>query len=345
MEYTAFMAFKQVENGSVDVTPSLRQIQTGSTHVQGAFLGALIRFLNIFGDPWSVLLLRDAFLGVRRFQGFRAQTGITRQTLSARLKLFVDNGVLRRVPYSERPQRFEYRLTKKGFDLYRFAFATWRWSTDWDLQPPTLPENLYRYATGGLVEPDMVCTACRTAINIAGTRLETKGVNEEIPTLGFRARRWAGSSVEFSAMDANIGIRTAIIGDRWVSLILASILLGIHSFDRLVATLKIATNILAHRLKLMTEHGLLHPPEYNQENRSYDYYPTPVAVELLPLFVTMTEWTGKWETPDGAHRPIWRHLPCGAILQTSVLDRNSGALITAADVYFGVDDPPAGQPS
>lgn len=328
------------EMTAVDKAPPA-QIQINSLETEDAFLGALIRFLNIFGDPWSVLLLRDAFLGVRRFQEFRTRSGVTRQTLSARLKLFVDNDILRRLPYSERPKRFEYRLTKKGLDLYRFAFSTWKWSADWALQPPTLPESLYHRVTGRPVEPDMVCATCQTAMIVEEIRLETEGAPTDVPALGFRARRWAGRMGDFSNLDATTGIRTFIIGDRWVSLILASMFLGIYSFDRLTETLKIATNILAHRLKLLTESGLLHAPVYNQRHRCYDYYPTPVAVSLLPMFVTMTEWTSAWETPDGALRPVWRHLSCGERLHTAVLDRKSGNLITAADVRFATQDAPA----
>ena len=84
----------------------------------GASLCPVARALAVVGDRWTVLIVRELFLGTRRFEDFQAQTGMSSHLLSTRLKRLESDGIVRRTPYSERPPRYEYRLTPKGLDLY-----------------------------------------------------------------------------------------------------------------------------------------------------------------------------------------------------------------------------------
>src|SRR5207302_7873147 len=79
--------------------------------------------LEVVGEWWSLLIVRDAFLGVTRFDDFQSRLGISRNTLNQRLNHLVDRGVLKRVPYQARPPRSEYRLTEKGRDLWPVVTA------------------------------------------------------------------------------------------------------------------------------------------------------------------------------------------------------------------------------
>ena len=83
--------------------------------------------LEVVGEWWSMLIVRDAFLGVRRFDDFQARLGISRNILNQRLTTLVDHGVLERVPYQDNPPRSEYRLTDKGLDLYPVLLAMSAW--------------------------------------------------------------------------------------------------------------------------------------------------------------------------------------------------------------------------
>ena len=78
---------------------------------------SIARALEIVGERWTLLIVRDAFLGVRRFDEFQESLGIARNVLTDRLHRLVEEGILERVRYSERPERFEYVLTRKGRDL------------------------------------------------------------------------------------------------------------------------------------------------------------------------------------------------------------------------------------
>jgi DNA-binding HxlR family transcriptional regulator len=78
---------------------------------------SIARALEVVGERWTLLIIRDAFLGRRRFDEFQESLGIARNVLTDRLNRLVDEGILERVRYSERPERYEYRLTPKGREL------------------------------------------------------------------------------------------------------------------------------------------------------------------------------------------------------------------------------------
>src|SRR5437016_647121 len=118
--------------------------------------------LEIVGEWWSLLIVRDAFLGVMRFDDFQARLGISRNILNQRLNHLVDNGVLKRVPYEDHPPRSEYRLTDKGRDLWHVvtAMRQWgdRWATSAQRSGPSV-ETRHK-ACGHLVTAVPVCSHC-----------------------------------------------------------------------------------------------------------------------------------------------------------------------------------------
>lgn len=95
--------------------------------------------LEIVGERWTLLIVRDAFLGRRRFDEFQESLGISRNVLAERLARLVDEGILERVRYQERPERFEYHLTQKGRDLYVALTALRQWGDKYvSKKPPTI---------------------------------------------------------------------------------------------------------------------------------------------------------------------------------------------------------------
>ncbi len=88
---------------------------------------SVARSLEIIGEWWTMLVVREAFNGVRRFDDFQGRLGIARNVLATRLQGLVDHGILERRLYQERPKRFEYRLTEKGRDLYPVLLSLMRW--------------------------------------------------------------------------------------------------------------------------------------------------------------------------------------------------------------------------
>src|SRR3954463_8086860 len=88
---------------------------------------SVARTLEIVGERWTLLIVRDAFFGVRRFDDFQRSLGIARNVLQGRLERLVEEGILERVRYQERPERFEYRLTEKGLDLWPVVVSLLAW--------------------------------------------------------------------------------------------------------------------------------------------------------------------------------------------------------------------------
>ena len=88
---------------------------------------SIARSLEVLGDRWTILIMRDAFMRVRRFEDFQRNLGVARNVLTDRLGRLVEEGILERVPYQDRPARFEYRLTEKGIDLWPVMIALLRW--------------------------------------------------------------------------------------------------------------------------------------------------------------------------------------------------------------------------
>lgn len=95
--------------------------------------------VEIVNDAWTVLILRDAFLGVRRFDGFVSSLGIARNTLTDRLQRLTATGILSADPYQQRPLRHEYRLTEKGKDLFDVLMTLWSYGERWN--PPQDPDH------------------------------------------------------------------------------------------------------------------------------------------------------------------------------------------------------------
>ena len=88
---------------------------------------SLARSLAVIGDRWTLLVLREAFLKVRRFDDFQSRLGIARRVLTERLSHLVEHGVLEKKAYQTRPLRHEYRLTRKGLDLYPALISLVHW--------------------------------------------------------------------------------------------------------------------------------------------------------------------------------------------------------------------------
>jgi DNA-binding HxlR family transcriptional regulator len=125
---------------------------------------SIARTVSVIGDRWTLLVLRDCFLKVRRFEEFEARLGITRHVLADRLAKLVEAGVLKRVPYQERPARHEYRLTAKGRALQPVMLALVHWG-DTHMQVPEGRPVIHRHlACGHDFDPVTVCSCCGEAV-------------------------------------------------------------------------------------------------------------------------------------------------------------------------------------
>jgi DNA-binding HxlR family transcriptional regulator len=93
---------------------------------------SIAQTLEVVGEWWSVLIVRDAFLGVTRFDDFHQRLGISRNILTSRLEHLIGRGVLEKVAYQEHPVRYDYHLTEKGRDLWVVLAAMRQWGDRWE---------------------------------------------------------------------------------------------------------------------------------------------------------------------------------------------------------------------
>lgn len=151
------------------------------------------RVLSLVGDRWTIMILREAFFGVRRYGQFASNLKIPRPTLSLRLRKLVDSGLLDRVLYSSGPQRYEYRLTDAGRDLFPAVIALMRWGDSYLSGPEGPPIVLHHETCGKRTRPHVTCDVC----------------GEEINTHNVRPERGAGFATKPSPAAKRMGARRA----------------------------------------------------------------------------------------------------------------------------------------
>lgn len=121
---------------------------------------SIARTLDVIGEPWSPLVLRNVYVGITRFDQLQESLGISRKVLAERLKWLVDNGILKRRQYSDRPPRHEYALTQQGTELCDLLLVMVRWGDEW-LSGEAGPPVLYRHhACGQISHVELTCSEC-----------------------------------------------------------------------------------------------------------------------------------------------------------------------------------------
>ncbi len=130
---------------------------------------SVARALEVVGERWSLLILRSVFLGVHRFDDLLEALGITRSVLTGRLQHLVDEGVLERVPYQQRPTRYEYRPTAKGHELWPVLIHLVRWGDAYYCEADGVPRVIEHAGCGGRPDDHLLCDRCGEALTYFNT--------------------------------------------------------------------------------------------------------------------------------------------------------------------------------
>jgi DNA-binding HxlR family transcriptional regulator len=140
---------------------------------------SIARSLELIGERWTLLVIRDVFNGKRRFEEIQRSLGVARNVLASRLNRLVEEGILYRHRYRERPERYEYRLTEKGLDLWPVLVTLLAWGDKHLAETDGPPVVLVHRDCGGRINDRRICEGC-------GAEL---GVRDAIALEGDEARR------------------------------------------------------------------------------------------------------------------------------------------------------------
>lgn len=132
---------------------------------------SIARTMAILGEPWTALILRDLFIGITRFDALHTHLGVSRKVLTARLSRLADDEIVARRAYSQRPQRFDYVLTGKGWQLCDILLAITAWGDQWTMAQDGPPALLRHRYCGHLTTAEIRCSHCGEPLHAADTEV------------------------------------------------------------------------------------------------------------------------------------------------------------------------------
>ena len=152
---------------------------------------SIARTMDLLGDWWTPLVLREAFYGVRRFDEFQHTLGIARNTLTDRLNRLVEEGLLEKKAYQDQPPRYDYLLTEKGRDFFGVLAAMTRWGDKWLAGPEGPPITFHHDTCDHDVHAEVVCSHCGEPLTAEETTMRMgPGYPERLKTHPEAVRRF-----------------------------------------------------------------------------------------------------------------------------------------------------------
>lgn len=296
---------------------------------------SVARALDIMGDAWSFLVLREPFFHVYRFDAIQGYLGVARNVLAARLNHLVDHGVLERARYLERPPRYDYRLTEKGLALYPALLAMIRWADTWEAGAEGPPLVFTHKVCGKRFSARVVCGSCDGELDVRSVSYrDGPGAGATPPNGGRRIRRASKPDSYERGRACSVARMLKVMGDQWTYLLLREVFFGVYRFDKLRANLGIARNILTDRLRRLQDTGVLERRQYMDRPARFEYRLTEKGRDLYGSVLALMAWGDEW-LGDGGGRPlVLTHNSCGRDFTPKVVCSECRGEIHAREVVF-----------
>ena len=133
---------------------------------------SIAKATSIFGDRWTLLIVRQLFLQIRRFSDIQQSLGITKHRLTDRLNRLIEEDIVFKHLYDERYNRYEYRLTEKGLDLYPIMITIAQWGDKWACDHDGVPMEYVHTECGEVANPRLCCSCCGKPLRVDNLRLQ-----------------------------------------------------------------------------------------------------------------------------------------------------------------------------
>ncbi len=289
------------------------------------------RLIELIIDRWTSLIIREAFLGVHRFDDFHKNLGIAPNILSLRLQRLLDGGIFRVLRYSNNPIRYEYHFTDMGRDLYPLVICIKYWGDKWLNKGRKPEEMLLHMDCGCIYEPIPVCSECGEKIEYgdviydASIRKMTASGYRLIDTRKRKPSRLVKNIENICSSERTLNL----VGDRWSFLIIREALLGVRKFDTFLEELDISRTVLAARLKFLVSRGIMTKRRYSEHPPRYEYRLTPKGSDLYIIGLASISWENKWLTDMGVPEISLKHKKCGNVFNTRIVCSHCGHEVTS----------------
>lgn len=293
------------------------------------------RALAVVGDRWSLLVLAAAFQGARRFDDWRRGIGIATNVLADRLNRLVEHGLLARAPVEPGGRRLEYRLTRMGSAFYATALMFWRFDRRWSRRRRLQPSSLVHQRCAATMMPALLCSGCRKPLHAREVRYSPgpgAGLDRMPPPK--LSRRSNVQLDDGAQMELLAGDSIDYFGDRWTQQVLAAFFLGAHRYEEIRAQTRISTNLLADRLRLLVEHGLIEQRASRSQPSQAGYALTAKGMDVYPIILTLMSWGDRWLATRSGPPLVLQHVPCGRPLVPIVVCDCCGGELDPHDVRF-----------
>lgn len=272
--------------------------------------------LEIIGDRWTLAILHQALLGIHGFEIFQRELKIPRSTLSSRLSHLVKFNILSRTSSPDPDQRYDYRLTATGIDLFDTALLALAWQKRWVGIP--YQAALIHRNSDHVIDPVMICEHCQDPVKAHDVSFHPGPGASRVERSRKRRRRSSSAAPQSDILPISEELLD-LLGDRWTPQVVALGFFGIRRFDDMQETLGLASNILTDRLKRAVKMKLFTQHVYQTRPARKEYRLTEKGLDLYPMLVALTQWVDRWWPTPGGPPLLLKHTPCGNQLRGIVI--------------------------
>jgi DNA-binding HxlR family transcriptional regulator len=296
---------------------------------------SLGRALRILGDPWTMLILKEAFNGTRRFSAFQRALQIPRQTLSLRLAHLCDEQMLYRRFVGPGQGVLEYAATAKALDLSDAMYAVWLWHQANPGGGDILPFDIVHADCGHRIGATWRCTECGDPVTSQDVTI-ARSHPEQIETEG-RPRLSRRNDASFTAANSQATgtVAASLVGDQPCNELLYLLFQGPRHMQALGQELSLGPGILRNRLDKLMTLGLV---SETAEGRRLIYTVLPRAEGFYPLLLAIADWGDRWCNGSQPPPDVRIH-SCGALLRGRYMCDHCGGWLRRQDLTIRMRPP------